>query len=225
MPQTLAFDIYGTLINTRGVETELAEVIGNQASQFSALWRSKQLEYSFRRGLMKDYCGFATCTRQALDYTNKIFGRPLTSGDCAQMMLVYTELPAFDDAAETLAELNNQGHQLVALSNGSTEAVSRLLQHAGLADLLSDIVSVEEIQTFKPDPAIYHHFLSRTNATAETTWLISGNPFDVLGAMNVGWSGGWIKRDEFAIFDPWDIKPTLELSRLTDLCDIMGMEN
>ena len=65
---TIAFDVYGTLIDTDGVVDRLREWIGSQAETFSQTWRSKQLEYSFRRGLMRRYENFAVCTRHALDY-------------------------------------------------------------------------------------------------------------------------------------------------------------
>jgi 2-haloacid dehalogenase len=64
---TIAFDVYGTLIDTNGVVSRLREWIGSQAEVFSQTWRSKQLEYSFRRGLMRRYENFAVCTRQALE--------------------------------------------------------------------------------------------------------------------------------------------------------------
>ena len=62
---TIAFDVYGTLIDTDCVVSQLREWIGSQADVFSKTWRSKQLEYSFRRGLMRRYENFAVCTRQA----------------------------------------------------------------------------------------------------------------------------------------------------------------
>ena len=52
MATTLAFDVYGTLINTHGVLSLLDDMIGDNAQAFSNTWREKQLEYSFRRGLM-----------------------------------------------------------------------------------------------------------------------------------------------------------------------------
>ena len=58
MSLTLAFDVYGTLIDTGGIVTALQKLIGDQAKPFSDLWRSKQLEYSFRRGLMQNYRDF-----------------------------------------------------------------------------------------------------------------------------------------------------------------------
>ena len=69
MVTTLAFDVYGTLIDTHGVVTLLEELVGDKAKEFSRTWRDKQLEYSFRKGLMQNYETFAVCTSQALDYT------------------------------------------------------------------------------------------------------------------------------------------------------------
>ncbi len=78
MTMTLAFDVYGTLIDTHGMVSELREFAGERAGEFSRIWREKQLEYSFRRGLMQNYETFAVCTRHALDYTCAFCGVPLT---------------------------------------------------------------------------------------------------------------------------------------------------
>ncbi len=75
---TLAFDVYGTLINTQGVVTALQKLIGDKAEEFSRTWREKQLEYSFRRGLMRDYEQFSICISNALDYTCAYYKTPLT---------------------------------------------------------------------------------------------------------------------------------------------------
>ena len=58
----LAFDVYGTLIDPLGMEAHLRETFGERAKEATALWRSKQLEYSFRRALMRKYVNFDICT-------------------------------------------------------------------------------------------------------------------------------------------------------------------
>ena len=55
MSLALAFDIYGTLIDPHGVVQELRKHLGERAPEFSALWREKQLEYTWRRALMRRY--------------------------------------------------------------------------------------------------------------------------------------------------------------------------
>ena len=56
-----------------------------------------------------------------------------------------------------------------------------------------------------------------TEATAATTWLVSANPFDVIGARACGWRTVWVKRNPNMVFDPWEHAPTVTVSGLTDL--------
>ena len=120
---TIAFDVYGTLIDTEGVVSQLREWIGSQAETFSKAWRSKQLEYSFRRGLMRQYENFAVCTRQALEYCCADYEVSLSSEKKDELLQSYRSLPAFADIEESLGALKAEGHLLFAFSNGSAEAV------------------------------------------------------------------------------------------------------
>lgn len=54
MTKTFALDVYGTLIDPHAVAASLEAHVGDQAAWFSEIWRGKQLEYSFRRGLMAE---------------------------------------------------------------------------------------------------------------------------------------------------------------------------
>jgi 2-haloacid dehalogenase len=67
----LGFDVYGTLVDRFGMEQQLATLVGDRGSAICALWRQKQLEYSFRRGLMRCYEDFDACTRRALSFAAK----------------------------------------------------------------------------------------------------------------------------------------------------------
>jgi len=116
---TLAFDVYGTLIDTHGIIEILGEKIGSKASEFSHVWREKQLEYSFRRGLMQNYENFAVCTSQALDYASAYFGAPLGRQDKDELLNAYRVLPAFNDVQEALAQARESGLNIFAFSNGS----------------------------------------------------------------------------------------------------------
>ncbi len=217
MQTTLAFDVYGTLINTQGVLTALAELVGDKATAFSQTWRDKQLEYSFRRGLMQNYETFAVCTSQALDYTCAFYRSPLTREQKNDLLGIYRELPAFDDVKEGLTQLKNAGFRLFAFSNGETAALERLLSAAKIRELFLDLVSVDDLKTFKPCPAVYAHFLRQSQASGESAWLISSNPFDVIGAISSGMKAAWIKRSPDAVFDPWGIEPTITVTNLIEL--------
>ena len=217
MTTTLAFDVYGTLIDTHGVIAALRPHAGRRAAEVSRAWRDRQLEYSFRRGLMKRYESFAVCTSQALDHTCAQFGLRLGHEERGKLLEAYGTLPAFPDAREGLAMTRETGFRLFAFSNGRADAVEALLAQAGLRDFFLGVVSVDEVRSFKPDPAVYAHFLQRAGTTGAEAWMISSNPFDVLGALNAGLRAAWVRRSPEAQFDPWGIQPTLTVASLTEL--------
>lgn len=225
MSLTLAFDIYGTLIDTAGIVDRLHQLMGDQAPLFSARWREKQLEYSFRRGLMKTYADFSVCTRDALNHTCMALQQPLSDAEKQRLLEAYRRLPAFPGTSEALQLLQSAGHNLYAFSNGLPSDLDELLENASLRDFFLDIVSVHEIRSFKPDPAVYHHFLERTKAEASTSWLISSNPFDVLGSMATGMNAAWIKRDDSSLFDPWGESPTATITSLSELHSMLERRN
>jgi len=219
MAITLAFDVYGTLIDTHGVIAALEKHVGDKAKEFSRSWREKQLEYSFRRGLMRNYQNFAICTGNALDYTCASFKATLSREDRGKLLDLYRVLPAFDDVAVGLSRAKESGYKIFAFSNGSRDAVESLLKHAGIREYFIDVVSVNEIKSFKPDPDVYRHFLKRAGASETDAWLISSNPFDVIGAVSSGMRAAWVKRAPDALFDPWGIEPTLTVNSLSDLAE------
>jgi 2-haloacid dehalogenase len=219
MAITLAFDVYGTLIDTHGVIAALKKHVGDKASEFSRTWREKQLEYSFRRGLMRSYENFAVCTSNALEYTAAYFDVPLDRKDKEELMSTYLVLPAFDDVTEGLARAQKSGFRMFAFSNGSRQAVEKLLTQARIRDNFIDVVSVDEIKSYKPNPDVYRHFLQRAGSSGNDSWLVSSNPFDVIGAVSSGMKSAWVRRSPEAIFDPWGIEPTLTVNSLLNLAE------
>jgi 2-haloacid dehalogenase len=217
MTMTLAFDVYGTLIDIHGLVSQLQELTGNQAKEFSQTWRDKQLEYSFRRGLMQNYENFTVCTSHALDYTCEYYKIPLSGNQKQHLLNAYLTLPAFTEVKPALAELKANNFRLFAFSNGSTAAVDRLLVTAGIREYFIGIVSVDDIKSFKPNPAVYSYFLRQSGACCGDAWLISSNPFDVIGAISAGMRAAWLRRSQDTIYDPWGIEPTLIVESLRDL--------
>ncbi len=221
MTTTLAFDVYGTLIDPFGISQRLQSIAGEQTPAFAQMWRDKQIEYLFRRGLGRDYRPFSVCTSQALDYTALQMQVELSTADKQDLLAQYRELPAYEEVADALRQLKDDGCRNYAFSNGEPDDLAGLLAHAGLDAALDGIVSVHDLQSFKPDPAVYSHFLQQTGATKQETWLVSGNPFDVIGAHMAGWRTAWVKRDPTAVFDPWDIEPD---AIITDINELAGVD-
>jgi len=217
MKYTLAFDVYGTLIDTSGIFISLEKLLDEKAKPFMDTWRIKQLEYSFRRGIMGNFADFSICTENALEYCCKAFQTDMSSSQKEALLDEYTVLPTFPEVNTGLQNLKKSGHRLFAFSNGSKKAVSKLLTVAKIIDHFDGIVSVEDVSTFKPNPLVYSHFNTKTNSTKSDSWLISSNPFDVIGAISYGMRSAWIQRSEDLIFDPWGVEPTIVVSGISDL--------
>ncbi|HAY46845.1 MAG TPA: haloacid dehalogenase type II [Gammaproteobacteria bacterium] len=217
MSKTIAFDVYGTLIDTHWVVSALQEIMGDQAKYFSQTWRDKQLEYSFRRGLMQNYETFAVCTSNALDYTCIFYEVDLTQEQKNKLLKSYQSLPAFKDVEGGLSKLQANNYRLFAFSNGTANAVETLLVKAQIRNYFLGVVSVDDLKSFKPNPAVYHHFLRESGAKGSDAWLVSSNPFDVIGAISTGMRAAWVKRSTNAIFDPWGIEPTITVYNLGEL--------
>jgi 2-haloacid dehalogenase len=221
----LGFDVYGTLVDPLALAEPLRALVGEQAIPFAGLWRTKQLEYSFRRGLMRRYVDFDVCTRQALRYTQQALCCELPESDQARLIDAYLRLPVFPEVVTSLAALKVQGHQLVAFTNGVEASIRALLANAGVLPYLEDVISVDDLRTFKPDPEVYAYLARRTSRTPSVTWLISSNAWDVIGAKAAGLRAAWVKRQPDAVFDPWDVEPDVVVSRLDQLPDWFAQQS
>ncbi|GGB81682.1 haloacid dehalogenase [Marinobacterium zhoushanense] len=217
MPYAIGFDVYGTLVDPVAMGTHLQGLAGDQARAFGQLWHEKKVEYAFRRALMEQYQDFGTCTRQALEYCLLRFGLNLSDQDQQRLMEKFGQLPAFADVITGLEALRKQGHTLVAFSNGPEAAVRGLLHNADVLPLLHDVISVDALRTYKPSPRVYRYLMRRTDGTPEHTWMVSSNPWDVIGAKCAGLKAVWVQRDPASLFDPWDVVPDMVVKDLVEL--------
>ncbi len=217
MPLGIGFDIYGTLVDPLEMNGHLRPMVGDLADRFAEIWREKQVEYAFRRGLTGRYEDFGVCTRQALRYAMRALKTDLREEDQERLLSEYQRLEAFPDVVTGLETLQSQGHQLAAFSNGSEAAVRSLLDHAAVLPLLDQVVSVDNLRTFKPDPRVYAYLGERLGRPVGETWLVSSNPWDVIGAKSAGLRAAWVRRKPDAVYDPWGVEPDLVAANLSDL--------
>jgi 2-haloacid dehalogenase len=213
----IGFDVYGTLVDPLGMDAPLREHVGDLAERFAAIWRERQIDWTFRRSLMGRYVDFDVVTRDAFRTTAATLGVDLRTAE-AGLLDVYRRLPAFADAAEGLIRLAEGGHGLVAFSNGVAATLRGLLTHARLMPPLGDVVSVDEVRTYKPSPVVYQLLVTRGGLSADRTWLVSSNAWDVLGAKSAGLRAAWVRRTPRAQWDGGGIaEPDLVVATLGEL--------
>ena len=224
-PQSLAFDIYGTLVDVQAISTPLAETLSlpaERARRFAELWREKQLEYTFRRALMRRYEPLPVVTRQALRYTAASLRVAVSESDEETLLKAQQKLPAFPDAASGLDALRAAGHRLTAFSNGPESSLKPLLQHNDLFDKFDRTVSADAQRTFKPDPGLYAFLVTALSSPALPIWVVSSNPFDAISAKHAGLRAAWIKRSDDKIYDPWGLEPDLAVPDVLALAEALA---
>jgi 2-haloacid dehalogenase len=220
---TIGFDVYGTLVDPLGMSAHLAPLVGEESAERAAsAWRTKQIEYAFRRAAMNAYADFTVCTRQALAFTCRQLDVPLTVGEERRLLDAYLRLPAYPDVVEGLESLRGTEHRLVAFSNGTSAAVRAVLANAGVLPFLDDVVSVDDVRALKPAQAVYRYLAERGGRPLAQTWLVSSNGWDVIGAAHAGLRTVWLTRDPNQILDPWDIAPNGVVTRIADVAGIVA---
>ncbi len=196
-PDALCFDMYGTLCDTASVTSRLGEVLGvttDLVRDVDRLWRRKQLQYSYHRGQMAAYEPFWTVTGDALDYALDFYDLAVEDAERDRILEAYNHLEPFDGALHALEALGDAGHTCVVLSNGNPEMLETLADNAGLSPHLDDVVSADEVGTFKPGAAVYENAARRLDREIGDCCLVSSNAWDVAGASNAGMGTAWVNR-------------------------------
>ncbi|KAK2763829.1 hypothetical protein FQN54_009447 [Arachnomyces sp. PD_36] len=199
----VAFDLYGTLLSTESISQRLAEHFGpERATTIAASWRRYQLEYTWRLNSMGQYDSFSNVTRNSLFHALAESKVQLGQDDVRKLMEGYDSLSAFPDVVPALTALSSKPNiKAVVFSNGTKSMVTNSLHQSD--DLLShavvfrELITADEVQKFKPAPEVYFHLaekVGKRRSEMSDIWLVSGNPFDVVGARSVGMQAAWVDR-------------------------------
>jgi 2-haloacid dehalogenase len=192
--RAFAFDAYGTLFDVLSVTSLCEQLFPGTGAALAQLWRVKQLQYSMMRSLMGRHRGFWQLTEDGLVYACKSLGLALTAEARTRLMEAYLSLAAFPDVKPGLEALKALGFRVAVLSNGEPKMLEAAAQHAGIRPLLDRIVSVEEVQVFKPSPRVYALATERMGVTRAELGFVSSNSWDVAGAASAGLRTFWIQR-------------------------------
>ena len=208
------FDAYGTLFDVSSAARAAQGVLGEKWQPLAELWRSKQLQYTWLRGLAGHHADFWQVTGDALDFalsTLKIEDR---------LMDLYLSLSAYPEVPATLKRLKTAGMKLAILSNGTPAMLAAAAASAGIAGLLDAVLSVEEVKVYKPHRRVYQLPCDRFNLPAARICFISSNGWDAYSAKAFGLRVVWCNR--FAQ-EPERIPetPDAQIASLAELPDIV----
>jgi 2-haloacid dehalogenase len=187
------FDAYGTLFDVASAAARCPGVPPEKLGPLNALWRQKQLEYTWLRTLQGFHADFWQVTGDALDFALET----LDLADAAlrpRLMELYLTLDAFPEVPAVLKRLKEAGLKTAILSNGSPKMLAAAVESARLAPLLDAVLSVEEVGVYKTHPKVYQLALDRLGLPREAIAFQSSNAWDAHAAAAFGMRVVWCNR-------------------------------
>jgi len=215
------FDAYGTLFDFNSAVAQHRERLGDVADRFSAMWRTKQLEYTWLRSLMHRHADFGKVTQDALDYTLDTFGIA-DDGLRRDLIGAYLQLDVYPDVRDALAELKRAGMHTGILSNGSPMMLQAAVASAEIDSLIDDVWSVEQAGVYKPDPRVYQIAVDALRVRPDQIAFQSANAWDAVGAASVGLRAVWVNRFGHRA-ERLPAQPEAEIKSLTELPGLLGL--
>jgi len=216
---TVTFDSYSTLVDVDAAEKALADRVSDP-EPVSRLWRSRSLQYTMVANFVDAYEPFYEINRDALQYALDVTGADVSTEERDEILAVYHELDVFEDVRESLDALCGAGYDCYVLSNGNPAMLESLVDHADIADLVTDTISADEIQVFKPHADLYRHAAERTDTPVGKLAHVTALWFDVMGAQHAGMQGVWADR-KGTPWEPFGPEPDLVVEELGELVDAL----
>ena len=216
--KVIIFDAYGTLFDVNSAAAKTKNKIGEKWEAFANYWRTIQLEYTWLRTLMGRHKDFWEITEDSLDKSMKVFNvNKLLKNE---LLDLYKSLSTFPEVNQTLKELKKKQYKLTILSNGTPSLIRNLVKENDLENIFDDLLSVEEVKTYKPHAHVYNIPIKKYGILKNEVAYLSSNTWDISAAGNFGFKTIWVNRNN-SIFDNLDFNPPMQIKNLNELINIL----
>jgi 2-haloacid dehalogenase len=174
------FDDYGSLLDFNSAAMRCADEISDNAAQLSDIWRQKQLQHTWLCSLGGEHADLWEVTGDALNFSLAEVG--IDKMELRErLMALYRELDNFPEFAETLRRRKDGDlHTAIRANN--------------LHYLLDEVLSVEGVGVFKPDPCAYQLAVNQLDVAPEHMCIMSSSGWGAAGASTSSFKAVWINR-------------------------------
>jgi len=215
-PKLLVFDVNETLLDLQKLQLAIEGDFGNE-NAFN-LWFSTLLQYSMVESITNQHHSFAEIGKATLQMTAKKLKRNVSDESIRTILSLITQLPPHPEVKNALAKFKSNKFRIVALTNGSIEAVKKQMRFAEISGYFERLFSVDEVQSYKPQAITYQHVLDEMNIEAKDAMMVAAHPWDLAGAKAVGMKTAFIERPS-QIYYPLMTKADITVSNLEALTE------
>jgi 2-haloacid dehalogenase len=195
--KAIAFDGLA-VFDTRPIAALVERIFPGRGAEVSALWRTRQFEYTWLRTMGRQYVDFWRVTEDALVFSSKFMKLELTTSDRDRWIHSYLELKAFPDALAALKGLKSSGIRMAFLSNFTKAMLDQSVKNSGLEGIFEDHLSTDQVRAFKPDPQAYSMAIRAFGLKKEEIAFAAFAGWDAVGAKWFGYPTFWVNRTRVA---------------------------
>lgn len=189
--KTILFDGF-PIFDPRSVFHLANKLIPEKGSNLVKEWRARQFEYTWLRSMTHTYADFFNVTKEALAYAASAVKQDLSSVQQAQLMEAWYHLSTWPEVPQALKKLKDAGYRLGMLSNFTAEMLQKNTSNNQIDACFDHLISVDKVQTYKPDPRTYALGMSQFHLTKEEILFVPYAGWDAAGAKTYGYQTFWV---------------------------------
>jgi 2-haloacid dehalogenase len=189
--EVVVFDVNETLLDLTGLTEPFSALM---PVELMGVWFTRMLHNSLVANATGRYDTFDRQGVDALIVTAGAVGVSLSEAIAADFVAEMQSLPPHPDVVPALEQLAENGFRLATLTNSSLPVLEQQMSNAGLTAFFDELISVEEVQQFKPAPATYLYAAGRLRVQIDDMRLVAAHAWDVTGAARAGAKTAYVSR-------------------------------
>ncbi|HZD70849.1 MAG TPA: HAD hydrolase-like protein [Actinomycetes bacterium] len=191
MDRWATFDCYGTLVNwNEGMLRALEPLASDRAEALLGAFHAFELEVE----ATSPHLRYRDVLVESLRRAARRERLPLQPAGETVLLDAWAGMRAFSEVPATLAGLRDDGWRLGVLTNCDDDLFRATLPALGVA--LDEVVTAEQVRSYKPRLAHFEEFSRRTGAASDH-WVHVANSWvhDIVPASRLGIPRIWVDRD------------------------------
>jgi len=217
-PKAILFSVNDTLLDMTEIKRKVNRLLDSKRAY--ALWLEVLLHFTLVENSTGQYHDFESIARAAMDQAAKTVGSESSESMKEEVLHLMKHLPLRDGVQKGLSLLHDQGYPLFVFTNTSEHSIRERMEPTGLISYFESVLSVDEIQKFKPEKACYLWAAQKLDLDPSEILMVSAHGWDICGALNAGLEAAFVRHDDAALY-PFSGAPQFIAPDLTELASLL----
>jgi 2-haloacid dehalogenase len=191
-PSVIAFDVNETLFSLAPVGARMQQ-LGLPAEAIRLLF-AQLLRDAFALEASGRFVPFKVLAAESIEVMLACYGLPVDPFLVGHVFQGFSEMPAHPDVRPAFELARAGGARILAITNGSAENTIRLLEQAGLRDFVERVVSIDQVQRWKPNREVYLYAARVSGVDPSAVAMVAVHAWDTHGAKQAGLTTAWVER-------------------------------